>query len=271
MALISRNIEVRWHGNNKKHYESMGYIFTGRGQPFKIPVTHLLNSSNVLIDVMCDYCYSVFETRYSSYMRSIKRFSKDACVKCSHKKSNEVKILNSGSLFDRYPDLVMEWHPLNKNSPKQYNYGSSQKVKWFCSTGHDWEAAIRDRIKGRGCPICSESKGERRVANTLESLGIEYQREVSFKELTGIGGGNLRYDFGVYDKGKLTGLIEYDGIYHFQKVFEGDSHELIKKHDVIKDEYLNRIGMPLIRIPYTEIELIEELVEKFVKDLGIYY
>ena len=33
--------------------------------------------------------------------------------------------------------------------------GSGKKVVWVCAEGHEWEASVDHRKKGRGCPFCS--------------------------------------------------------------------------------------------------------------------
>lgn len=55
------------------------------------------------------------------------------------------------------PDVAAEWHP-EKNgrlSPTGFSCGSTRKVWWLCQHGHEWQASIVHRAKGRGCPFCS--------------------------------------------------------------------------------------------------------------------
>jgi hypothetical protein len=54
------------------------------------------------------------------------------------------------------PDLVKEWHP-TKNiglKPVDVTPGSSRKIWWLCSSGHEWQAAVYSRTRGSGCPLC---------------------------------------------------------------------------------------------------------------------
>lgn len=56
------------------------------------------------------------------------------------------------------PDLIPEWHP-DKNTPLtpwEVAPASKQKVWWRCKKGHEWQASISNRRKGRGCPYCAE-------------------------------------------------------------------------------------------------------------------
>lgn len=55
------------------------------------------------------------------------------------------------------PDLVQQWHP-EKNAPLtpwEVSPSSGQKVWWRCEKGHEWQASISNRKKGRGCPQCA--------------------------------------------------------------------------------------------------------------------
>ncbi len=57
------------------------------------------------------------------------------------------------------PDLVAEWSGDNAPLlPTQVNAQSHRKVKWKGLCGHEWEAEIRARVKGTGCPYCSNNK-----------------------------------------------------------------------------------------------------------------
>ena len=52
--------------------------------------------------------------------------------------------------------LMAEWDWDKNNeigaSPTQLTLGSHTKVWWKCSNGHEWQASIKSRNKGSGCP-----------------------------------------------------------------------------------------------------------------------
>ena len=54
------------------------------------------------------------------------------------------------------PDISKQWHPIKNGelTPKDVTAGSHKKVWWLCEFGHEWEAVIKSRTSGRGCPIC---------------------------------------------------------------------------------------------------------------------
>ena len=57
------------------------------------------------------------------------------------------------------PDLALEWSDKNLPLlPTQVNAQSHRKVKWKGLCGHEWEAEIKARVRGNGCPYCSNNK-----------------------------------------------------------------------------------------------------------------
>ncbi len=57
-------------------------------------------------------------------------------------------------------ELMAEWN-WDKNTdlnPNTITIGSGTKVWWKCEKGHEWQATICDRNRGRGCPYCAGKK-----------------------------------------------------------------------------------------------------------------
>lgn len=70
-----------------------------------------------------------------------------------------LQVGEKNSLFFVRPDLVAEWHPSNKDSPKKVTVFSHKKVYWICSKcgygkNKEWLSRIADRSSGRGCISC---------------------------------------------------------------------------------------------------------------------
>ena len=58
------------------------------------------------------------------------------------------------------PGLAKEWN-CEKNgtlTPTAVSANSGKKVWWKCGSGHEWQALISNRSKGKGCPYCSGQK-----------------------------------------------------------------------------------------------------------------
>ena len=54
-----------------------------------------------------------------------------------------------------YDELVKEWSDENPDSLSDYTKGSHHVALWTCSADHTWEAAVKTRYAGYGCPYCS--------------------------------------------------------------------------------------------------------------------
>ena len=79
--------------------------------------------------------------------------NKYGCPYCS----NHRVLSGFNDLSTTHPNLALEWHPTKNGNlaPNQITYGSSKKVWWKCSNGHEWQAAIHSRHSGHGCPYCA--------------------------------------------------------------------------------------------------------------------
>jgi hypothetical protein len=77
------------------------------------------------------------------------------CPYCSGNKVNGENCLQTLN-----PTLAKEWHPTKNGNltPKDLTAGSSKKVWWKCSKGHEWEATVGSRNAGSGCPYCDGKK-----------------------------------------------------------------------------------------------------------------
>lgn len=68
----------------------------------------------------------------------------------------------------------------------------------------------------------------------------------------------MRYDFGIYRRGRLVAALEIDGRQHFQYVphFHKTPSGFVrqKERDVKKNKYCLIHNVPLIRIPYWELD-----------------
>jgi len=129
-------------------------------------------------------------------------------------------------------------------------------------------------LRGRRCPFCNESKGEKKIRNFLEDNNILekynsddlcFQPQYKFYDLLSDRSNPLKFDFVILLENNIQVLIEYDGIQHF-KWIEGmmtkDDFETIQYHDKLKNEYCNNKHIKLLRIPYWDFDNIEEILEK---------
>ena len=190
--------------------------------------------------------------------------------------SNQAVWRGFNDLATTNPELAKEWHPTKNGSikPIEVTSGANKIVWWMCSNNHVWKAHLGDRRNGSGCPICAETRGERRIRIVLEGMNISFVAQYAFSAMKHIN--TLRCDFAVLNSDQLPiAVIEYNGEQHYEPVdFAGKgekwalkSFEVTQKRDRIKATYLNEQGIPLLEIPYWEFDNIEELLNDFIKKL----
>ena len=150
-------------------------------------------------------------------------------------------------------------------NPQEYINNSERNLKITCPRcGNPFVTSLVlfTQHGGQLCPDCyrKESVGERRVREYLENNNIEYEFQKWFIDCRDIK--PLPFDFYLPQKNII---IEFDGIQHIKDGgnFFHSSYDLntTKKHDIIKNEYCNEHNIELIRIPYTQIDHISEILD----------
>lgn len=196
------------------------------------------------IKVLCNKCNYVWEPSPNSLLCG------KGCPKCSGtaRKTHEQFL---SEMAEKHPDIKVLSKYINNRQPIEclcLNCGdrfSSNAHKMLCG--------------GNGCPNCTTSRGENRIKNWLKKKEIKYYQQHTFNDCKDAH--VLPFDF--YLPNHNT-IIEYDGIQHFEsKEFFGgvESFQKLKKHDGIKNSYCDANKIRLIRIPYTEYENIENILE----------
>lgn len=149
----------------------------------------------------------------------------------------------------------------NKYDYSLVDYKNSKvKLKIICPTHGVFEQTSRTHLLGRGCPICSESKGEFLISRILENLNLNFIKQKKFENCIDIK--TLPFDFYVP---YLNLCIEYDGLQHFEPIdwFGGENNFfIVKKHDQIRNDYCRNNNIDLLRINYKDN--IEEKLKKFI-------
>lgn len=61
-------------------------------------------------------------------------------------------------LETKNPELAKSWSPNNPVLPSDVFPNSHTNYLWICSAGHEYPASPANRMKGKGCPYCSNQK-----------------------------------------------------------------------------------------------------------------
>lgn len=138
--------------------------------------------------------------------------------------------------------------------------GDRQRRMWHCKCdcGNEIDAVTDWLTSGHiiSCGCLTTSYGEAKIESILNENKIQFRPQQTFVDLTGVGGGNLKYDFAILNENNnIIRLIEFDGPQHDNPTdyFGGqDAYEILKEHDNRKNIYALDNNIPLIRIPYIE-------------------
>ncbi len=165
---------------------------------------------------------------------------KQGCPKCVGKNKTTNEFINEAKLKhgDKY------------NYTKTIYKKSKIKIDIICPNHGLFKQTPNMHLKGQGCPICKESKGEKTIRELLIKNNINFNQQHTFFDCKNIN--VLPFDFYLPD---YNTCIEYDGIQHFKPVNRFGAEKgflLTKQNDSIKNNYclVNKIN--LIRIPYFE-------------------
>lgn len=72
--------------------------------------------------------------------------------------ANRVILAGYNDLASNHPQLAAQWHPTKNRelTPEQVGAGYDKKVWWMCEKGHEWQAAVKTRVReSSGCPVCA--------------------------------------------------------------------------------------------------------------------
>ncbi len=166
--------------------------------------------------------------------------------------------------YDLTGQVFGNWTVLKRATSKQ-----NGRSNWLCECC--CEAKTKRIVDGYslksgrstscGC-LKSYSKGEQKIATLLAEANIPFEREKIFEHCKFLGTNYpARFDFWVNNQY----VIEYDGeqhfkfIPHFHSVEEGFYEQ--QKRDNIKTKYCLDNNIKLIRIPYTEFNNINKILD----------
>lgn len=210
--LLTENVTQKWNNKTKKHYIELGYEFTKNGQEFIVSVHHLTKGSAVRVDVKCDFCDTIKNIQYGTYLVSKEAEHTghiDCCKKCIAKKNEYFYLAEYGV---------------------KHNWSTEENLASRTNNIED----IRDNLKSRNLTLISEeythcSVKLEFVCNTHIEKGIQ---SLSWTELNRgydckfcsfdehsermKGSNNPNYNENLTDEDRNRQRLE-DGYYHWSK------------------------------------------------------
>lgn len=155
------------------------------------------------------------------------------------------------------PGLTSEWN-YEKNAPltpDDVTHSSGKKVWWTCKNGHNYQASIDNRSKGRGCPICASA-----LRTSFPEQAIFYYIKQVFPDAVSgykdIFTSSMELD--IFIPSIKVG-IEYDG-----KVYHTDNKNRVrdaKKYNICKSHNIILIRIREMQENYTPIIMCDHKIE----------
>ena len=129
------------------------------------------------------------------------------------------------SFSEMHPELASEFS--ERDLPlmaSDITYGSNWKYWWSGRCGHEWTAEICARVKGTGCPYCSNSRVKRNYRDdnsalvlVLPYLSAEYEKnEETFQEY--------------YDE---VEICQSSSVAHFKAARQLRNREMVDRADLV--------------------------------------
>lgn len=176
---------------------------------------------------------------------------------------------------------IAHYNSWNKGRQDTYNYCKEREYKILSPYISDKEKILIDfncghepnwispnnLKKDTECPVCSESKGEKIIRQYLENNNIAFVQEYRFDDCKHKR--SLPFDFYIP---KYNLCIEFDGEQHYKAYdyFGGENvFKDTKIRDEIKNKYCKENEINLLRIPYWELDNVEDILNKEFERLNL--
>ena len=145
-------------------------------------------------------------------------------------------------------------------------YDPKKRIYWNCLCQHCGNdnvivptAYLRDGIV-KSCG-CLKSYNEALITRLLTYNNIKFATEYHIQRPEENRRQHLRFDFAIFNEdGTIKYFIEYDGQQHFSNLRKPEEHFYHNhQNDLLKNRYCFTNNIPLIRIPYDQNYILEDL------------
>ena len=174
------------------------------------------------------------------------------CPKCSSEKQK----VGTKEFIERASKIHNNFYDY---SLVKYNR-TDEKIKIKCPIHGEFEQTPNSHLRGRGCPKCNQSKGEKLVESILNKYKIPYLQQHRVHDV------DRSYIIDFYVKhNNQEYFIEYNGIQHYIPV-EQFGGELIfnkqKERDSNLRDYCKNNDIKLLEISYEEKD-VENIIKNY--------
>lgn len=236
----------------KNDVESSGYTLITKANEYK--------NGNTRIKYLCPK-HGLHEMKANNFHNGRR------CPLCRREEAHDRFCFSPDTVYEEVRSLGGKL--LNK---EDYINQSIKNLRIICPRCHKniFITSLRHYTQhgGQSCPECrqKESVGERRIRQWLENNSVEFIQEKFFDDCRD--NKPLPFDFYLPEQNMI---IEFDGQQHFEEnhffkhsssKFKNSITSYTKYHDSIKTEYCISHNITLIRIPYTQLNNVENILNE---------
>lgn len=217
-------------------------------------------NNHTKIQIKHNICGKIFEQRPNDHLSNF------GCPVCAN------NILKTEEEFEKEVCLI---HGNKYDFSLCVYKGAHKKVIMICAIHGPFKILANKLIRGGGCPVCNESKGEKEIFRYLTANNIKFQCQMKFEECKYKR--RLPFDFGILDENKkVIGLIEYQGEEHYIPVKWSKNMsdkkailnlQNLQKRDLLKKLFCNQKSVPFLEIKYSEKDNMHLILDKFMDTL----
>ena len=218
----------------------------------------IYNGNKRAIKIICKN-HGIFEQRPNNHLRG------EGCYKCGKESMADIARLT----YDKFLKKAKKVHKGRYEYigfESEYTTVDDTFIRAVCKKHGEFKQKVHPHLSGSGCTMCNASKGEYRIKMWLDENNITYEPQKTFNKcINPDTKRRLKFDFYIPDKNLV---IEYDGKQHFEvSNFCNDVElakelfEKVKKHDQIKNAFVNNNKINILRISYKEFNKIEEILK----------
>ncbi len=185
------------------------------------------------------------------------------CKDCGVERRATLKRIPLHKLIKNITPLLGDNYYFIEGELEEHYKNTNIKIPFHCRKHGEFWVKPYEFLKGRGCPCCASSKGNKSIYQYLDELSLNYTPEFPLTK----GRNPLRLDALVTIHGLKVG-IEYDGEQHFRPVdFSGKLTEeeklkvfnKIVERDKKKNKLCEEQNIILIRIPFNGSNKLEDI------------
>lgn len=134
--------------------------------------------------------------------------------------------------------------------------------------GKEYSIRPIDFIRGTRCKCESTSKGEKIIEIFLRFNKIKFKQQYTYEDCKNKA--RLPFDCAVKDNnGQVIFLIEFDGIQHYEPIYGEEQFVDTKYNDATKNSYCEDNNIPLVRIPFWDMDKINNILIDYFKNINI--